>query len=105
ADPVRAGGLEPFNAVFLSGPSRSQRAAAAQLARSCSALVAPNSTLATSGLVKGNASASAAAVVGRDSATPVRSPAASRAGANRGSVSVPASRPAAAPDRYLPVSA
>ena len=51
------------SAAMSSGPSRSQRAAAAQLARSCSARVAPNSTLATSGLVKGNASASAAAVV------------------------------------------
>ena len=88
--PVPAGSPMRSSAAISSGPSRSQRTAAAQLARSCSALVAPNSTLATSGLVKGNASARAAAVVWRDSAR--RELAGDGDGrANRGSVSVPAS--------------
>ena len=43
--------------------SRSRRPIAAQLARNCSGLVAPNRTLVTAGLVSGKASASAAAVV------------------------------------------
>ena len=63
------------------GLSRSSRLAAAQLARTCSGLVAPNSTLVTPALVNGNASASAAAVVPREAARAASSPAAATAGA------------------------
>src|SRR6516162_10599047 len=84
--------------------SRSSRPAAAQLARSCSGLVAPNSTLVTSGLVNGKASASAAAVVPSEAARSASSAAAATAGAFRGSSSVAAARPGAAPSRYLPLS-
>src|SRR6516162_3183376 len=84
--------------------SRSSRPAAAQLARSCSGLVAPNSTLVTRGLVNGKASASAAAVVPSEAARLARSAAAATAWAARGSSSAAAARPAAVPDRYFPLS-
>src|SRR6202451_1124403 len=76
----------------------------AQLAWTCSALVAPNSTLVTAGLVSGNAIASAAAVVSSLPARLASSSAAATADATRGSVSVLAARPATGADRYLPVS-
>src|SRR5262245_6209593 len=82
------------------GLSRSSRPAAAQLARTCPGLVAPNSTLVTSGLVNGKAGGRGPPVGPGGAA----SPAGSTAGATRGSSSVPAARPTAAPDRYLPLS-
>ena len=80
------------------------RLIAVQLAWTCCALVAPNSTLVTTGLVSGNTIASAAAVVSSLLARLASSSAAATAGATRESASVPAARPAAGPDRYLPVS-
>src|ERR1700722_15548751 len=73
------------------GLSRSSRLAAAQLARTCSGLVAPNSTVVTSALVNGKARASAAAVVPTEAASAVRPGAAG-------------ARPVVAPARYLPLS-
>src|ERR1022692_1493840 len=80
-----------------AGPRRSSRLVAAQLAWTCSALVAPNSTLVTAGLVSGNAIASAAAVASSLLARLASSPAAATAAATRGSASVPAGSPGPLP--------
>ena len=63
------------------GLSRSSRLAAAQLARTCAGRVAPNSTLVTSALVNGKASASVAAVVPSEAASAAKSGAAATADA------------------------